>query len=105
MKRIIFISFGVVLLQSAKGQLMFQKTFRFNSASAWHIEKTSDNGYILCGNPFALIKTNAQGDTLWTKKSVTGNETLYCVRQTADGGYIASGSYYNPSTNESDALL
>ena len=41
------------------------------------------------------MKTDANGDTLWTK--VMGNPTNYeahCVQQTTDGGYIITGNGY-----------
>jgi len=90
---------------SAFAQTTFQRTYGLTGGNSWHIEKTSDGGYLLAGGPFALIKTDSNGDTLWAKKSSAGNETVYCVRQTSDGGYIASGAYYNSSTSEDDALL
>jgi hypothetical protein len=105
MRRLLLFNFTFCFFHFAFAQTTFQRTYGLNGGAGWHVEKTSDNGYILAGRPFALIKTNAQGDTLWTKKSVTGSETIYCIRQTGDGGYIASGSYYNASSNEEDALL
>lgn len=65
------------------------------------VEQTSDGGFILAGRTssygngnydFWLIKTDADGDTLWTK-TYGGSATEYChsVKQTADGGYILGG--------------
>jgi hypothetical protein len=67
------------------------------------LDQTTDGGYILVGfaggsYPYAprdiwLIKTDASGDTLWTrtfgKKNNTNSGT--CVQQTSDGGYIVTG--------------
>jgi hypothetical protein len=105
MRILLLFNFTFCFFHCAFSQTTFQRTYGVNGGAGWHVEKTSDNGYILAGRPFALIKTNAQGDTLWTKKSATGVETVYCIRQTSDGGYIGSGSYYNSSSNEEDALL
>ena len=41
---------------------------------------------------FYLVKTNSQGDTLWTRTYGGSNEDYaYSVQQTDDGGYILAG--------------
>jgi hypothetical protein len=68
----------------------------------YDVQQTSDSGYIVVGvvNPEDLldnmdvyvIKTNAQGDSLWTR--TYGGDTIdrgYSIQQTADGGYIMAG--------------
>jgi hypothetical protein len=69
----------------------------------YDIEQTTDGGYILAGEisltsggqDMYLVKTDANGDTLWTK-NYGGAGTEYCksVQQTTDGGYIISGSTF-----------
>jgi hypothetical protein len=65
------------------------------------IEQTSDGGYIICGSTYSfgngdedyyLIKTDANGDTLWTK-TYGGNqrEEGKSAIQTSDGGYALTG--------------
>ena len=63
------------------------------------VQQTSDGGYIVAGwtnsfgdgNQVYLIKTNAQGDTLWTKAyGGTDGDLGYSVQQTSDGGYIVA---------------
>ena len=65
------------------------------------VQQTQDGGYILAGGTASfgdtlgelyLIKTDSQGDTIWTRTygahwSQGGNS----VRQTSDGGYIITG--------------
>jgi hypothetical protein len=64
------------------------------------VEQTSDGGYIVTGlangisNVYDiwLLKTDANGDTLWTRTyGGTGNDHAYSVRETTDGNYLISG--------------
>ncbi len=62
------------------------------------VQQTSDGGYIVAGmtsianDQVYLIKTNAYGDTLWTRNyGGTGHDLGYSVQQTSDGGYIVAG--------------
>jgi len=63
-------------------------------------EETSDGGFIVAGRYYTvgsmgdgyIIKTDANGDTLWTKTYGGYNEDrTITVRQTFDGGYIVTG--------------
>jgi hypothetical protein len=89
----------VLLIKTdALGDTLWTKTIegrRYDRANS--IQQTVDGGYIVVGTtrPFAgnddvwLIKTNALGDTLWTKTFGGGGGNS--VQQTADGGYIVAG--------------
>jgi hypothetical protein len=68
------------------------------------VQQTADGGYIIAGYTESfgvgtpdstnvyLIKTDASGDTLWTRTyGGTKDDRGYSVRQTADGGYIVAG--------------
>ncbi|MFI5218551.1 MAG: T9SS type A sorting domain-containing protein [Bacteroidia bacterium] len=79
------------------------------------VQQTLDGGYIITGhtNSFSagpydvyLIKTNANGDTSWTKTiGGTGSETGLSVMQTTDGGYIIIGYSDNFSGTLNDIYL
>lgn len=64
------------------------------------VQQTSDGGYIVCGElrvssvdgDVWLLKTDQNGDTLWTKRyGTTLYEEGHSVQQTSDGGYILTG--------------
>jgi hypothetical protein len=76
------------------------------------VQQTQDGGYIVAGSTesFAagrkaawLIKTNAYGDTLWTKTYGGWYNFGFSVQQTRDGGYILAGGA--ESGNANDAWL
>jgi hypothetical protein len=78
------------------------------------VKEAKDKGFIITGltqiryNSWALwlLKTNSNGDTLWSHKYSQTSQSLSdgrCVCPTSDGGYIITGQTVNPATN-GDAL-
>jgi hypothetical protein len=66
------------------------------------VQQTVDGGFIIAGTKgyyFTggydgyLVKTNSNGDTLWTKTTSTGHISVSSVCQTSEGGYIMTGSF------------
>ena len=52
---------------------------------------------------FYLIRTDANGDTLWTKSFGGGyTEAAYAVKQTSDGGYVVVGATNSMGEGEND---
>ncbi|MFH1321231.1 MAG: T9SS type A sorting domain-containing protein [Bacteroidota bacterium] len=103
MKKLILIS-GILLVSvfSTDAQVNFQKTYggELKDACA-SMQQTSDGGYIMAGGTesfgFAaedvyLIKTDADGNTLWSKTyGGSSGDAAWSVQQTYDGGYIIAG--------------
>jgi hypothetical protein len=68
---------------------------------AYSVQQTMDSGFIMAGytrsfgagdRDYYLVKTNPDGDTLWTRRYGGSNEDFaYGVIQTSDQGYIISG--------------
>jgi len=97
---ILFYPIGIILAQAPdtlwtkifKGYLSGSASLGSNS-----IQQTSDGGYIITGTTdvsesqeVLLIKTNENGDTLWTK--TFGSGVGHSVQQTSDGGYALFNS-------------
>lgn len=95
----------------ANGNATWSKTYGKSTLGEMGMEgqQTSDGGYIVVGaiqessgsayyNVY-LIKTNVNGDTLWTKKYGTAswNDIGYSIQQTTDGGYIMVGQNGAPN--------
>lgn len=67
------------------------------------VKQTSDGGYIIAGYTDSygvggqdvwLLKTDINGDTLWTKTyGGSCNDRANSVQQTFDGGYIIAGEF------------
>src|SRR5690349_17635566 len=102
MKPILTVFFIAVLFLNAEAQNYFQKTFGgpyldgFRDASM-----TADSGFIMTGfvetldtgdRDMLLIRTDANGDTMWTGKYGTSKVLDgMAVEQTMDGGFIVGG--------------
>ncbi|MCX6842354.1 MAG: T9SS type A sorting domain-containing protein [candidate division WOR-3 bacterium] len=92
---------GYVLKTDPNGDTLWSRSFSNSNDDAGRaVQQTSDGGYIIAGHTLSshseydvyLMKTDAQGDTLWTR--TYGGRTYdwgSSVEQTADGGYIIAG--------------
>jgi len=91
------------------GDSLWSRTFGGTSGDYYGlVEQTSDGGYILAGHTYSfgegtptytnswLVKTDANGDTLWSRAfGGTRSDYCYSVKQTSDGGYASVGSTYS----------
>ena len=101
---------------NSDGDTLWTKTFG-GSGNEWgsSIQQTTDEGYIISGTTSSfgaggfdvwLIKTNASGDTLWTKTFEGDDFDFgYSVRQTTDEGYIISGTTSSFGAGDNDVWL
>ncbi len=81
----------------------------------YSVLQTSDGGYIVVGNTASwgagetdvlLIRTNANGDTLWTRTyGGADHDHGASALQAADGGYLIAGSTHSFGAGQSDVYL
>jgi hypothetical protein len=90
-----------VLKLKATGDTIWTKTYGgLRHDHGYSGQQTSDGGYVCAGHSLSfgssggyyVVKTNAFGDTLWTK-GYGGKADSYCysISQTREGGYILGG--------------
>ena len=81
------------------GDTLWTKTYGGNGQDeGYFVQQTSEGGYIVAGETWSfetgsadgyLIRTDANGDTLWTKTfGGNGTDNLRSVLQTSEGGFI-----------------
>ncbi len=86
------------------GNLMWTKTYGGPGFElSYDMDVTRDSGIVISGwttsfsattNDYYLIRTDSDGDTLWTSISnspTTGGNFMWNVAETSDGGFICSG--------------
>jgi hypothetical protein len=99
---VLFLSFMTLSFAQAPGTLWTKTIGRSNLDFGFSVQQTSDGGYIIAGctegfnltfPDIYLIKTDSQGDTLWTL--MYGGDLYDCGysgRETSDGGYVFVGA-------------
>jgi hypothetical protein len=94
---LIFVSLMFIRMYAFTQQSFIKQ---FDQTYIYSVQQTTDTGFIITGatgnfsTPYiGLIKTDKNGDTLWTKKYGNPNTTNigYAVQQTFDGGYVVAG--------------
>lgn len=110
--------FDVYLIKiNAIGKTIWTKVIGGKKSDAGRsVQQTTDGGYIITGFTESLvekenfdvylIKTDAAGDTLWTKTfGGSGSDVGYSVQQTTDGGYIIAGETSSFGNESFDVYL
>jgi hypothetical protein len=109
MKKILFLSFTLVISITLMGQGSFRKDFKSMDGGALAIMQTSDGGYVIGGrikkpgwwnNVPVLLKISSSGDSLWEKEipvSFAYDEPYFKI--TPDDGFVISCPYINGYTN------
>jgi hypothetical protein len=106
----------LLLKTTSNGILEWQKIYgSYLDDSGLSVQQTNDSGYIIAGQSGSystgevdgyVIKTDLNGDTLWTKKfGGSSIDRLYSVKQTPDDGYIIAGQTESYGAGNYDALL
>ncbi|KPL05823.1 hypothetical protein AMJ71_10785, partial [candidate division TA06 bacterium SM1_40] len=115
-------SFGVgsediyLIKLDAAGDTLWTRTYGGSGPDGGRsVEQTDDGGYIIAGDTRSfgagvwdvyLIKTDAVGDTSWTRAfGGLDDEQAYSVDQTEDGGYILAGYTKSFGAGQEDVYL
>jgi hypothetical protein len=96
-------AYDVYLVKTdSRGDTLWTRTYGGAEVDeGYSAEQTADGGYIIAGKTYSfgaggvdvwLLKTNAAGDTIWTRTyGGPDDEVGSSVQQTTDGGYIVGG--------------
>ncbi|MBU0763246.1 MAG: hypothetical protein KJ607_00260, partial [Bacteroidetes bacterium] len=87
---------------NASGDIVWERSYGGSVGElAFSVQQTSDGGYVVAGYTYSfgaggsdvyLIRTDAVGDTLWTKAYGGASTDIgYSVQQTSDGGFVVTG--------------
>jgi type IX secretion system substrate protein len=106
----------LVVKIDANGDTLWTKTYGgIGDDESYAMQQTTDGGYIFAGIDSSsglgnynvyLVKTDANGDTLWTKSYGGSSDDFgQAVQQTADGGYIVAGYTGSFGAGNNDVYL
>jgi len=111
------LGYDVYLIRTdANGNTLWSKTYGVGSDDwGYSVQQTTDGGFIVAGYTYPygagnrdvyLIRTDANGDTLWTKTYGGSNgDGGYSVQQTQDGGFIIAGETNSYGAGGPDVYL
>jgi hypothetical protein len=105
-----------LLKTDANGDTLWTKLYGgASSDGARSVKQIYDNGYIIAGYTSSygagqldawLLRTDASGDTLWTRTFGGGsNDFAYSVYQTVDSGFVLCGYTYSFGAGDQDFYM
>jgi hypothetical protein len=109
--------FDVYLVRTdSNGDTLWTKTYGGPQNDwGWQAIQTSDGGFFISGftasfgaggNDVYLLRTDANGDTLWTKTyGGIGSDWSYAAVETSDGGFVVCGTTQSFGAGEGDVYL
>jgi len=110
-------NYDVYLIKTdSSGDTLWTRTYGGSDDDyGYSVEQTQDGGFIIAGNTKSygaggynvyLIKTDANGDTLWTRAYGGSDDDYgYSVQQTQDGGFIIAGWTKSYGAGDKDVYL
>jgi hypothetical protein len=114
---LLLLSFAIQTGHAQAPDLLWSKLYGgAGNDSPCNFLRTDDGGFLIGGSTISfglslykyyLIKTDENGDTLWTRLYGRDNhsQTLTCLQHTSDGGYILTGSSGGPYLNTNVYLV
>lgn len=108
---------GYLLKTDGSGNLTWWQTYGGSSVDFFQsVHQTSDGGYIAAGGTDSygngtqafVVRTNGSGVLQWGREyGGSGQDFIWSVRQTNDGGYITAGMErsYAPNSSTADLFL
>ncbi len=112
-----------VVKLDAQGNKLWDKTIGGNSQDyLYALQQTSDGGYILGGSSYSgasafksqaskggsdywVVKLDSNGNKVWDKSfGGGGNDNLFSVQQTTDGGYVLGGTSTSGKTGDKSQI-
>jgi hypothetical protein len=95
---------SMLIKTDENGDSLWSRIYVGDWSNCQAVRQTADGGYILActiwlsggssNSDGLIIKTDANGDTLWTRQFGGSTfDSFKDIRQTSDGGYIVAGTY------------
>ncbi len=107
--------FSLLKIDSIGNAIWMKSYGGYNNDEAKSVQQTIDGGYIIAGhtnsfgsgsNDVYIVKTNENGDTLWTRTyGGQYDEEGWYIQQTNDNGYIIVGLTNSSGAGDNDVYL